>query len=138
MRKFWRFIVPVLLGIVLCLGLVPSAAFAAEATSTSKSKTATNLDSNYESQVTLSLPSKQENLTSDVVFVIDASSCSAKAGAQAMDMLSDLAAQVESTDATVNVGIVVFRGNTTSYNNGALTKLDSTTASALTTYCAGF
>lgn len=137
MRNIRRFIVPVLLGIVLCLGLAPSAAFAAEAASTSKSKTATNLDSNYESQVTLSLPSEQENLTSDVVFVVDASSCSSKAGAQAMDMLSYLAAQVESTDATVNVGVIVFRGNTTSYNNGTLTKLDKTTASDLASYCTG-
>lgn len=43
---------------------------------TSKSKTATNLDENYESDVTLSLPAAEEELVSDIVFVIDESSCS--------------------------------------------------------------
>ena len=36
----------------------------------SKSKTATQLDENYRSQVTLSLPTKSEKLVSDVVFVL--------------------------------------------------------------------
>ena len=39
----------------------------------SKSKTATNLDKNYQSQVTLSLPSAEEQLVSDVVFVTSSS-----------------------------------------------------------------
>ena len=39
----------------------------------SKSKTATNLDENYQSEVTLSLPAAQEQLESDVVFVLDKS-----------------------------------------------------------------
>ena len=36
---------------------------------TSKSKTATNLNADYQSQVTLSLPASEEELVSDVVFV---------------------------------------------------------------------
>lgn len=44
----------------------------------SKSKTATNLDSNYESKVTLSLPSAEEKLDSDIVFVVDKSESSEK------------------------------------------------------------
>ncbi|MFR3285069.1 MAG: hypothetical protein ACLTR6_12680 [Clostridium fessum] len=39
----------------------------------SKSKKATNLDENFESQVTLSLPSAEEKLENDIVFVLDKS-----------------------------------------------------------------
>jgi hypothetical protein len=41
----------------------------------SKSKTATALDGNNQTTVTLSLPSAEEKLTSDIVFVLDKSSC---------------------------------------------------------------
>ena len=73
----------------------------------SKSKTATQLDSNYQSQVALSLPSKSENLVSDVVFVLDKST-SAQIENQALEMLEQLKAQIEKTDAKVKVGIVIF------------------------------
>lgn len=39
----------------------------------SKSKTATQLDQNFETQVTLSLPAGEEQLVTDVVFVLDKS-----------------------------------------------------------------
>ena len=77
----------------------------------SKSKTATNLDDNYESQVTLSLPAAQEPLASDIVFVVDKSTSSREASTDGgLDMLSDLAYSLESTQATINVGIIVFDG----------------------------
>ena len=77
----------------------------------SKSKTATNLDDNYESQVTLSLPAAQEALASDIVFVVDKSTSSREASTDGgLDMLSDLAYSLESTQATINVGIIVFDG----------------------------
>lgn len=85
--------------------------FVGEETSTdwevSKSKTATNLDENYESQVTLSLPSAQETLESDVVFVLDKST-SADVEDQMIKMLGDLNAQAEETGAVINVGVVIF------------------------------
>lgn len=77
----------------------------------SKSKTATNLekdnDGNYKSQVTLSLPAGEEQLVSDVVFVLDKST-SADLETQAIDMLSNLKQQIENTNAKVNVGVVIF------------------------------
>lgn len=77
----------------------------------SKSKKATELDSNYESKITLSLPAADEQLVSDVVFVLDESSAY-DAVVQEMDaMLLELANHVEESGAAVKVGFVVFRGN---------------------------
>lgn len=73
----------------------------------SRSKTATNLDENYESEVTLSLPSAEEQLVSDVVFVLDKST-SAELEEQALAMLQQLQAQLEGTGAKINVGVVIF------------------------------
>lgn len=77
----------------------------------SKSKTATQLDSNYQSKVTLSLPSREEELVSDVVFVLDESSAYEAVVDEMDTMLQELAQQVTETGATVNVGFVVFRGD---------------------------
>ena len=77
----------------------------------SKSKTATNLDSSYESKVTLSLPSAQETLESDVVFVLDYSSCKESVARDALKMLENLRKQAEDSDAQINIGAVVYRGN---------------------------
>ena len=77
----------------------------------SKSKTATNLekqeDGTYTSEVTLSLPSAQEELVTDVVFVLDKST-SAELEEQALKMLEDLKAQITETGAKVKVGVVIF------------------------------
>ena len=73
----------------------------------SKSKTATPLDENYESDVTLSLPSAEEQLVSDVVFVLDKST-STDIEKEALAMLNKLQEQVADTNAKVKVGIVVF------------------------------
>ena len=73
----------------------------------SKSKTATKLDDNYQSEVTLSLPAAQEQLESDVVFVLDKST-SAELEQQALDMLGKLNTQIKDTGAKVNVGVVIF------------------------------
>ena len=77
----------------------------------SKSKTATNLekqeDGTYTSEVTLSLPSAQEELVTDVVFVLDKST-SAELEEQALEMLEDLKAQITETGAKVKVGVVIF------------------------------
>ena len=81
----------------------------------SKSKTATNLDENFESDVTLSLPSAEAQLASDVVFVLDKST-SAELEDQALKMLKNLQAQIQETGAKVNVGVVIF--NKEAHKNG--------------------
>ena len=73
----------------------------------SKSKTATNLDSNYESEVTLSLPSAEEQLVSDVVFVLDKST-STNVVQEAQAMLESLKSAVAESGAKVKVGVVIF------------------------------
>ena len=74
----------------------------------SRSKTATALDTNtWTSNVTLSLPSAEEALASDVVFVLDKST-SADLEGQALDMLTALKNQAASTKAKVKVGVVIF------------------------------
>ncbi len=73
----------------------------------SKSKTATNLDSNYESKVTLSLPSAEEKLDSDIVFVLDKST-SVQLKNQALEMLNALKGQADKTGAKIKVGVVIF------------------------------
>ena len=74
----------------------------------SRSKTATKLDTNtWTSNVTLSLPSAEEKLASDVVFVLDKST-SAEMEAQALDMLTELKKQTAKTEAKVKVGVVIF------------------------------
>ena len=83
----------------------------------SKSKTATNLDSNYESKVTLSIPSSEEQLVSDVVFVLDKST-SANLESQALAMLSNLKNQIKQTGAKVNVGVVIFNKVANIANDG--------------------
>ncbi len=74
---------------------------------TSKSKTATQLNADFESRVTLSLPSAEEQLVSDIVFVLDKST-SAEVEDEALTMLSELKAQVSKTKAKVKVGVVIF------------------------------
>ena len=74
----------------------------------SRSKTATQLDTNtWTSNVTLSLPSAEEALASDVVFVLDKST-SADLEGQVLDMLTALKDQAASTKAKVKVGVVIF------------------------------
>ena len=73
----------------------------------SKSKTATNLNKNYDSTVTLAVPSSEVPISSDVVFVLDKST-SADVRGPLKDALQSLQQQIKGTDATVKVGVVVF------------------------------
>ena len=75
---------------------------------TSKSKTATNLDANYESQVTLSLPAAETVPVTDVVFVLDRSSSAGAARQEISDMMDNLLEIVNNSDAVINVGVVNF------------------------------
>ena len=72
----------------------------------SKSKTATNLDANYESQVTLSLPAADYERTMDVVFVIDDTHAGSKIFEEAAsNLLNELAGK---TTLDIKAGIVAF------------------------------
>ena len=80
----------------------------------SKSKIATELekqeDGTYISEVTLSLPSAQENLATDVVFVLDESSAYPAVREEMHTMMGALVKQVQESGANVKVGLVEFRG----------------------------
>lgn len=73
----------------------------------SRSKTATVLDKDYRSTVTLSLPSAEEKLASDVVFVLDKST-SAELEDKALALLADLKKEVTERGVMVKVGVVIF------------------------------
>lgn len=100
-----------LLALVLVFSITPSA-FAAEepAWDISRSKVATALNENNESTVTLSLPSAEENLNSDVVFVLDGSSSADTAVVQdSLKLLEELKTATENSGAAVNVCVVKFK-----------------------------
>ena len=76
----------------------------------SKSKSATALDANDQSKVTLSIPSAQENLASDVVFVLDgSSSANTNVVKEALELLGNLKTAAGSSGAAVNVCVVKFK-----------------------------
>lgn len=101
-------------------GVLPTAALAVEqvptdnpryTTGVSKSKTVTPLDTEtWTSDVTLSLPSAEEKLDSDVVFVLDGSSSTNESVKnEALSLLSDLKDSADDSGAAVNVCIVKFK-----------------------------
>ncbi len=73
----------------------------------SKSKTATNLDSKFNSTITLSVPSAEVPIATDVVFVLDKST-SVDVKGSILRMLSELQGSIDNSGATVKVGVVVF------------------------------
>lgn len=100
-----------LLVLVLVLLITPSV-FAAEepAWDISRSKVATTLNENNESTVTLSLPSAEENLNSDVAFVLDgSSSADTEVVKDSLKLLEELKTATENSGAAVNVCVVKFK-----------------------------
>ena len=75
----------------------------------SKSKTATALDANNETQVTLSLPAAETQLSSDLLFVMDVSSCEKDAEKVIANIVDELDAQIAANGASVKIGFVVFK-----------------------------
>lgn len=73
-------------------------------------KTATELDDNLESTVTLSFPGKQETASSDVVFVIDKSGASdeVEIKKQSKQFLAEIKEAAETKGLNVKVSVVVF------------------------------
>ena len=104
-----------LLCLVLIVGILPVSVLADDAGKpvfdVSCSKTATQLDtSDWTSEVTLSLPSAEEKLESDVVFVLDGSSSTSEdAVINALELLTQLKQTVEDSGAAVNVCVVKFK-----------------------------
>ena len=103
-----------LLALVMLIGTMPVMALAAEPEAenweVSKSKTATALDADGSTRVTLSLPSAEETLTSDVVFVLDgSSSADANVVKESLKLLKELKKAAGDNGATVNVCIVKFK-----------------------------
>ena len=100
-----------LLALMLALSITPSV-FAAEKPEwdISRSKVATALNENNESTVTLSLPSAEENLNSDVVFVLDgSSSADTEVVKDSLKLLDELKTATENSGAAVNVCVVKFK-----------------------------
>lgn len=114
------------LALVLALG-VPTGAQAddgdaGEAAATTatgtypKFKTATNLqfddDGDLTSQVTLGLPRQGgDDLTSDVVLVLDISDCSDGTMAKLLQLAEDFESAQDAAGAHINIGVVVFKGS---------------------------
>lgn len=108
-----------LLALVMLIGAMPVMALAAEPKAekpasfdweVSKSKTATALDADGSTRVTLSLPSAEENLATDVLLVLDASKCAKDMLLATIGLIDDLNTRVEA-GANIKVGIVMFKGN---------------------------
>lgn len=104
---------------VLALGVpaLVASAFAEDAPVTDQAtalkqnqKTATELDENLETNVTLSFPGKREAEASDVVFVLDKSAFSARDDIYNLSkqFLSDIKAKAEADGLDVKVGVVIF------------------------------
>ena len=122
-HKLSRRILAMLLTAAMLVTMFPAAMFAAGETEPveeptvsgelvtghSKSKTATELDENYQSKVTLSLPSDEEELVSDVLFVLDRSSCTQETAEEAGKLLSALQESISQSNASIKVGVVNFR-----------------------------
>lgn len=118
-RKIRSLLVSLLCAMLLA-GVLPTVALAEDqiptdnpryTTGVSRSKTATPLDTaTWTSDVTLSLPSAEEKLDSDVVFVLDGSS-SADSGVvdASLSLLRDLKDAAEDSGAAVNVCVVKFK-----------------------------
>lgn len=73
-------------------------------------KTATELDENLETKVTLSFPGKREAEASDVVFVLDKSGASAQMDIynQAKDFLGQISREAKKDGLDIKVGVVLF------------------------------
>lgn len=73
-------------------------------------KTATELDENLETKVTLSFPGKREAEPSDVVFVLDKSGASAQMDIykQAKEFLSQISQKAKDDGLDIKVGVVLF------------------------------
>lgn len=117
MKKLKR-VCSVMLSLVLALGLLGLNVSADDTSSLDIAKTATELtqndDGDYISNVTLTIPSVEENEEYDIVFVLDKST-SPSLQQQAVDLLTDLQDEVSGSGAVINVAVVVFNKEATTF-----------------------
>ena len=115
MKKLKSTLMLLIVSLAMVLNVAPMSVFAADADATnweiSKSKEATNLDSNYESRVTLSLPAGDYAGNLDVVLVLDGSTSTDEQNLAscASNLVKSLA---EYQNLNVKVGLVIFGGST--------------------------
>ncbi|MEE0198802.1 MAG: vWA domain-containing protein [Eggerthellaceae bacterium] len=106
------------MALALGICLPTSTAFAAEPTTATdqtsalqqNTKTATELDENLETNVTLSFPGKREAEPADVVFVLDKSGASAQMDIynQAKEFLEQISQKAKADGLDIKVGVVLF------------------------------
>ena len=107
-----------LLCLVLIVGILPVSVLAdgteKPVLDVSRSKTATALTSDWTSEVTLSLPSAEEKLDSDIVFVLDKSESGSETKKKAIDLLDNIYTNLfdgeNKVNGTVRVGVVNYAG----------------------------
>ena len=92
------------------------------------SKTATNLDKDakgdYKTDVTLSVPGIEENLNSDVVFVLDTSDCVGSVMEHVRTLVERLNALSSEKKVNIKVGVVAFKGSAAAMFGGNLVSVD--------------
>lgn len=108
-----------LLVLVMLIGILPVTAIAIDEEvptvpmlDVSKSKTATALDANGQTQITLSLPSAEMKKTLDVVFVVDNAfpTDNNDAADKAAALLDELRGMSQEGNLNINVGLVISGG----------------------------
>lgn len=108
-----------LLALVMLIGILPVTAIAIDEEvptvpmlDVSKSKTATALDANGQTQITLSLPSAEMKKTLDVVFVVDNAfpTDNNDAADKAAALLDELRGMSQEGNLNINVGLVISGG----------------------------
>ena len=114
MKKKINILLAVIAAIFIAVGLMHPSLASAEDTSPASlvtlKKTASPLDKNLETKMELSFPGVDDNLASDIVFVLDKSGASDQTGInqQAMEFLSNIHKQAVDKGVNVKVGVVLF------------------------------
>lgn len=121
-----------LLSLLVLAGLLPVTVLADDVgvEATEVTQTATNLDSNYLSNVTMTFPSDEYSRDMDIVFVLDGSTSTDQTTltANAAAMLDELKAI---PNLNAKVGVVLFGGYQPVLETTPLTKLDETSVAML-------
>jgi len=115
MIKKTRRVLGILLLFAMLFSIAPATAVRVSAAGepereTSKSKIVTQWDGDT-AEITFSLPSVEEDLSTDIVFVMDASDCAESVIAEVYNLLTALRQAQEETNAHIKLGLVFFRGS---------------------------
>ncbi|MCQ2571198.1 MAG: VWA domain-containing protein [Candidatus Saccharibacteria bacterium] len=80
-------------------------------------KTASELDADLRTKVTLKMPATSEAVRRDILLVLDASDCSQIVKTQVAGLFEDIKKEVAGTNEKVYVSTVLFSGNAYRYDN---------------------